>query len=219
MSEVRRPRRILPFKFLALRRRFGNRPFRLLDVGAGNHASTNTKAAFPNCVYSGIDLHRDYNNTDADIAAMDAFYEMDLTKLEFGAIPDRAFDAILVAHVIEHLPNGDDVLLGLVPKLAPGGLLYVEFPGPRSLRLPSMKGTLNFHDDETHVRVFTAQEVAGVLAGAGLAVRAAGTRRDWRGIVFFPFKVIHARFRYGFVPGSAFWDLLGFAEFVLAERA
>ncbi len=208
----------VPFRYLELQRRFGDRPFRLLDVGSGNHAATVAKTIFPRCTYAGIDVRRDYNNTEADFAAMDAFYEMDLRRLEFGAIPDAHFDAILMAHVIEHLENGDDVLRGLVPKLAPGGVLYAEFPGPRSLKLPSMRGTLNFHDDDTHVRLFTAREVAAVLAGAGLTVRRAGTRRDWRGIVFLPVRLVHARMRYGFVPGSVFWDLLGFADYVVAER-
>src|SRR5262249_39237240 len=140
------------------------------------------------CRYAGIDRRRDYNNDPGDLAAMDEFFELDLTTLAFGAIPDGAYDVVLMAHVIEHLANGDDVLRALVPKLAPGGMMYVEFPGPRSLHLPSMRGTLNFHDDDTHVRVFTAAEVAGILGGAGLRVVRAGTRRDWRGIVFLPLK-------------------------------
>jgi 2-polyprenyl-3-methyl-5-hydroxy-6-metoxy-1,4-benzoquinol methylase len=213
-----RRQRILPFKFLAVRRRFGDRPFRLLDVGAGNHGATLAKACFPACHYTGIDRDRGYNNDPADFARMDAFHELDLTRLEFGALPDGGFDLVMLAHVIEHLPNGDEVLRRLVPKLAPGGMMYVEFPGPRSLRLPSMRGTLNFHDDDTHVRVFTAAEVAGVLADAGLRVLRAGTRRDWRGIALLPLKVAHARWRHGFVPGSAFWDVLGFAEVVIADR-
>ena len=96
--------------------------------------------------------------------------------------------------------------------------MFVEFPGPTSLHLPWMRGTLNFQDDATHVRLLTAREVAGVLKGAGLRVLKSGPRGDWRGIPFLPFKVVHARCRFGYVPGSAFWDVLGFAEFVLAER-
>ena len=219
MTAVPRPRqRIVPFKFTHLRRRFGSRPFRLLDVGAGNHSATLAKACFPACRYSGIDRQRAYNNDAADFAAMDEFFELDLTTLEFGAIPDGAYDVVMLAHVIEHLHNGDDVLRALVPKLAPGGILYAEFPGPRSLHLPSMRGTLNFHDDDTHVRVFTAREVAGVLEGSGLTVLKSGTRRDWRGIVLLPLKIAHAYWRFRYIPGSAFWDVLGFADFVLAER-
>lgn len=217
---TRVPRRqwVLPFKYLAIGRRFGGRPFRMLDVGSGNHAARLAKACFPRCHYTGIDRDRLYNNDPADFAAMDEFFEMDLNHPDFDVIPDAAYDVIQVAHVIEHLPQGDRVLRGLVPKLAPGGIFYVEFPGPRSRNLPSMRGTLNFHDDDSHVRMFTAVEVAGVLREQGLDIRAAGERRDWRGIVLLPLKAAYARWRYGFVPGSAFWDLLGFAEYVIAER-
>lgn len=213
-----RRQRIVPFKFTHLRRRFGDRPFRMLDIGAGNHSATLARACFPAVRYSGVDRQRGYNNDDSDFAAMDEFFELDLTTLDFGAIRDGAYDVVMLAHVIEHLPNGDDVLRALVPKVAPGGVMYVEFPGPRSLHLPSMKGTLNFHDDETHVRLFTAAEVASVLRDAGLRIQRSGERRDWRGIVLLPLKVAHAWWRFRFIPGSAFWDVTGFAEFVLAER-
>ena len=125
---------------------------------------------------------------------------------------------IVMAHVIEHLHNGDAVLRALVPKLRPGGMLYVEFPGPRSLHLPSMRGTLNFHDDDTHVRLFTTPEVVGLLESEGLVVIRAGTRRDPVRILLTPIHAVRARRMHGFVPGGVLWDLFGFAERVVAVR-
>lgn len=207
-----------PHRFQELHRRFGARPFRLLDIGAGNHSATVTKRWFPRCHYAGVDRDKHYNNDERDFAAMDEFFELDLTRLGFSAIPDAGYDAILLAHVIEHLPNGDLVLRALVPKLKPGGLMVVEFPGPRSLRLPSKKGTLNFHDDATHVRVFSAAEVAGILRDCGLRVTRAGTRRDWRGILLLPVFALRAKQQHGYVPGGVFWDVLGFADEVVAVQ-
>lgn len=207
-----------PFKFREVIRRFGRGPFRMLDVGAGNHSATLARRWFPRCHYTGLDRERDYHNDAADFAAMDAFIELDLTTLALDPIPSGAFDVILMAHVVEHLWNGDAVLAGLASKLKPGGMLYVEFPGPRSLRLPSMRGTLNFHDDETHVRMFTADEVTRVLQSHGLVVERAGTRRDPLGIVLLPLHALKALRAHGFVPGGVFWDLFGFAEYVVATR-
>jgi len=209
----------IPHRFREVRRRYGRRPFRLLDVGAGNHSASLAKRWFPGCHYAGIDRDRNYHNDAADFAAMDEFFEMDLTRLEFGAIPDTGYDVLMLAHVIEHLPNGDAVLRALVPKLRPGGFVYVEFPGPRSLRLPSMRDTLNFHDDPTHVRVFDHREVADILRGCGLRVVRAGTRRDPVGILMMPVHAWKSVRRSGYVPGGVFWDLFGFADEVLAERA
>ena len=82
----------IPHRFREVRRRYGRRPFRLLDVGAGNHSASLAKRWFPGCHYAGIDRDRNYHNDAADFAAMDEFFEMDLTRLEFGAIPDAGYD-------------------------------------------------------------------------------------------------------------------------------
>ena len=64
-----------------------------------------------------------------------------------------------MVHVIEHLHNGDKVLEGLLTKLRSGGVIYIEYPGIRSTRLPSMRGSLNFSDDPTHVRLYSVPEI------------------------------------------------------------
>ena len=218
ISAHRRPPWFLPFRFREIQRRYGSRRFSFLDVGAGNRSASLTKACFPNCHYAGIDRERTYNNDPADLAAMDEFFELDLTSLDFGSVPNDRYDVMMLSHVIEHLWNGDEVLCRLVSKVRPGGFLYVEFPGPRSLHLPSMKGTLNFHDDDTHVRVFSAAQIASLLTSLGLHVARAGTRRDPLGILLTPLRAIKARLTHGYVPGGVFWDLFGFADVVIADR-
>lgn len=94
---------------------------------------------------------------------MEKFYELDLTLLDYAAIPNNFFDAIMMAHVIEHLHNGEEVLPLLVKKLKPGGHFYIEYPGKKSTTLPSMYGTLNFKDDPTHVRLYSVNELKKVF--------------------------------------------------------
>lgn len=209
----------MPPKFKPVRKRFGTRAFRMLDIGAGNHSATRTLNWFPTCHYTGVDRDRTYHNDPADFARMQAFHEVDLTTLAFDAIPDGAFDVIMMAHVVEHLPNADAVVRALCRKLAPGGIFVLEFPSPRSLTLPSMRGTLNFHDDDTHVRLWTLAEIGAALESGGLRVIASGRRRDVFRIVVTPVRVLWSLLRHGWVPGSAFWDLLGFADAIVAERA
>lgn len=190
----------------------------MLDVGCGNHSASLTKQWFPGCAYSGIDRSRDFYNDERDHRAMANFYELDLTKLDFSQIPDDAFDVLMMTHVIEHLPNGDRALSGLLPKVRKGGTAYVEFPSERSTRLPSKKGTLNFHDDETHCRVYSVAEVERVFRDAGWRVVRSGARRDWARIVLTPLAMVKSKIDLGYVAGSVFWDLLGFADYVLAEK-
>jgi SAM-dependent methyltransferase len=209
---------MVPFKLIDARRRFGTRAFDLLDVGCGNHSPSVTLRWLPGCRYSGLDVTPDYENDADDLRLMTRFYRVDLATLDYRGLPDAGFDYIVAAHVIEHLEHGDEALRRLVPKLRPGGAIYVEFPGERSLRLPSRQGCLNFHDDPTHVRLYTHQEVAGVLRDAGLRVVRAGTRRDWRGIALLPLRALKSRRDLGYVAGSVFWDLLGFSDHVVAEK-
>src|SRR5690606_34531212 len=111
----------------------------------------------------GVDRDRDYNNKVEDFKLMDQFFQIDLTTLQFDQIPDNHYDAIMMAHVIEHLPNGTEVIAQLIPKLKKGGLIYIEYPGLRSTKLPSKKGTLNFYDDDTHCRIYTQVELYNLI--------------------------------------------------------
>ncbi len=205
-------------KFIFLKRAFGKKPFRLLDIGAGNHSATKTKRVFPDCEYHGVDLEKDYNNSETDFKLMKAFYEMDLTKLDFSAIPENYFDAINMVHVIEHLYNGDEVIKGLLPKLKPGGYMYLEYPGEKSTRLPSMAGTLNFKDDATHVRVYSVKELSQLLGNNNFELLKGGMRRNYWFIMAMPFRIVGKWIHGKKLQGNIFWDLLGFAEFVWAKK-
>lgn len=45
-----------------------------------------------------------------------------------------------------------------------------------------------------------------------------GTKRDfWRTFLTLP-AILYSKKKYGYVSGSVFWDLLGFAEYVFAKK-
>jgi len=209
---------VINFKFAFIRRSFGNRPFKLLDVGAGNHSASRIVSLFGNCEYYGLDMDKSYNNNDADFKAMKDFYQLDLTKLDYSIVPDAYFDGIWMAHVIEHLYNGDKVLPGLLKKLSPGGYFYIEYPGIKSTKLPSMKGTLNFKDDSTHVRLYSVAELTKIFEQNGCTVISSGTRTNWFYILALPLRLLISLVKYGHVRGNVFWDLLGFAEYLYIKK-
>ena len=91
---------------------------------------------------------------------MKEFHDLDLAEdlQKLDSFPDGFFDVAILSHVIEHLPNGTDVLSRVADKVKAGGRLYVEFPSVRSLKLPSFSaGVLHFCDDPTHVRRYEIQ--------------------------------------------------------------
>jgi SAM-dependent methyltransferase len=205
-------------KFYYLQRSFGQKKFSLLDVGAGNHSASKTKKLFPHCEYYGIDLNRQFNNDENDFAVMRAFYEMDLTRLQFDIIPDDHFDFIRMTHIIEHLFNGDEVIKNLLPKLKKEGFIYIEYPGQKSTNLPSMNGTLNFYDDPTHVRIYSVKELAALLKKHNCSILSSGTRRNWVFLIAMPLRIIGNLLRGKKPQANMFWDILGFAEFVYARK-
>jgi len=205
-------------KFNFLKKAVGNKPFNLLDIGSGNHSPSKTTGLFPKCNYYGLDLNKDYSYNELDSKALKGFYEMDLTKLEFDELPDNFFDFIMIAHVIEHLHNGDEVLKLLSKKLKKGGHIYIEYPGQKSTKLPSMYGTLNFYDDPTHVRIYSVNELKILMNKIGFKVESAGVRRSWFYIFAIPLKVFGSVLRGKKVIANTFWDLLGFAEYVYAVK-
>jgi ubiquinone/menaquinone biosynthesis C-methylase UbiE len=209
---------IIPHKFRFLPSNFKNQEFNLFDVGAGSHSATKTQNIFPKCNYYGIDITKEYENDENDFKAMKGFYQMDLTKLQFDEIPDSFFDVIIMSHIIEHLYNGDLVIEGLVKKLKKGGKIYIEYPGEKSTKLPSMKRTLNFYDDPTHVRIYSVPEINNVLVNNNFNVLKKGTRRYWPYIILLPFTIVTEFIKYKFIPGGVFWDLMGFAEYLYAEK-
>lgn len=209
---------ITPHKFRFIPKGLKSNTFNLLDVGAGSHSATKTKKQYPLCNYYGIDITKSYENDEADFNAMSGFYQMDLTQLNFSEIPDNFFDVIVMSHIIEHLHNGDQVIAGLMPKLKQNGYVYIEYPCKASTKLPSMKRTLNFYDDPTHVRIYSTDEVSGVLTKSSIQTLKSGRRRYWPYILLLPLTLVTETLKYGFVPGGVFWDITGFAEYVFAQK-
>jgi len=191
----------------------------MLDIGAGNKSATKITGVFPNCEYYGLDISKEYNYSETDFVRMKAFYEIDLTTLQFDEIPDDFFDAMWMVHVIEHLHNGDQVLPALLKKLKPGGYFYIEYPGKKSTTLPSMYGTLNFNDDPTHVRLYSVPELRDIFERNGCTVLKSGTRRNWVYIISTPARVLLSVIKGKRVEANLFWDALGFAEFLFAKKA
>ena len=207
-------------RFRLLRREFGDRQFKCLDVGAGHSVTVFSRRA-PNCEYYGVEFFIDYSEEER--SKMKELWEIDLTKLEFDVIPDNYFDAINLSHIIEHLQNGDEVISKIQSKLKSGGVIYIEYPGEKSTRLPRWKKrntTLNFYDDDTHVRVFNTQEVENILLKHGFRTLSSGTRRSWMHILaVMPVGVLGWIFLRKRLRGDYFWDLLGFAEYVFARKS
>lgn len=195
----------------------GRSGLRILDVGCGNGSASLTKKYFPDCIYHGIDKNRDLI-PESECSFLEKFYEIDLDTGRLAVVADGWYDWVVASHVIEHLHSGVRVLEELSTKVRPGGILYIETPTERSLGFPSMPGTLNFHDDPTHVRVYTPDELLDVLKRRGFDILRSGVRRSAKRLLLFPFHLLWSLVRYREIRGTVFWDVMGFAAVIIARR-
>jgi len=106
----------------------------------------------------------------------------------------------------------------LFPKLKPGGYMYIEYPGLKSTKLPSMYGTLNFKDDPTHVRLYSVKELTDLFEKNQFRVLRSGTRRNPWFIMSMPFRIVVSMLKGKKLQGNIFWDILGFAEYLWVQK-
>ncbi|MCE1163859.1 MAG: class I SAM-dependent methyltransferase [Bacteroidetes bacterium] len=189
----------------------------ILDVGAANGSPEMFFSYFKGYEYDALDIDEECLSEKGK-KLINRFYKADLEKDDLSEIPDNHYDYVVLSHVIEHIDNGEKALEKLALKIRNGGLMYAEYPSAKSARLPSMKGTLNFYDDPTHKRFYDLNKLKNVLSGNGFEILKCGVKRDILRIAGIPYMVVKSLIKLGYVRGSAFWDLFGFAEFLLARR-
>ena len=91
-------------------------------------------------------------------------------------LPERGFDSIILADVLEHLVDPGAVLTALSEKLAPAGEIIVTLPNVRhwSVLRGLLEGSWDYQEagilDRTHLRFFTRRSAVDLFEGAGYAV-------------------------------------------------
>lgn len=190
----------------------------ILDIGIANHSPSLARRWFPDCRYFGADIRDDHLDA-ADRRAMEHFYPLTVDGDGYDAIPDGAFDLVVMSHVIEHMPAPMPIVARMCRKLKPGGYIWISFPSMRALELPP---DLQFCGDETHVRVVDVKEVANTLLDSGVRIVHAGRTRDALrfalGVVLLP----QAYLRYlltGRMPGRGLCYVLGYEDDVFGRRS
>jgi 2-polyprenyl-3-methyl-5-hydroxy-6-metoxy-1,4-benzoquinol methylase len=142
---------------------------RVLDAGCG-FATTSARIQKLGNEVTGIE-----SSAEACVVARQRLarvIEADLT----AATPDGAYDTIIFADVLEHLPWPVGVLERYLQFLAPGGSVIISLPnvGLWSVRFAHLFGQWNYEEtgvlDRTHLRFFTRSTARWMIGQAGLDV-------------------------------------------------
>lgn len=203
-----------------LKRKKNNKKHNILDIGCGGDSPYQTKIIFPFSRYVGLDRDFNYHNSHKSINLIDRKIKHDLNSdIQFleTILENEYFDIIIFNHTIEHTFKGLEILELVTRKLKPEGCIYIEFPSIRSLSLPSIRGTLNFCDDSTHLKLYSIQEVANTLLSNKCNIIKGGRRLNWISIFTLPLRLLMCFIRKK-SPAGILWDLFGFADFVFGYK-
>jgi hypothetical protein len=81
-----------------------------------------------------------------------------------------------------------------------------------------MEGCLNFHDDKSHVRVYSVPELKQIFEECGCTILKSGIRRNYYYIAAMPFRIIWSLLKNKKLNANLFWDICGFAEFLAIRK-
>ncbi len=147
----------------------------VLDVGCAGGYLAAELLAHGAVAVDGLEL--DPDDAEAARAVCRTVFEGSIEDAGVAAVvPAAAYDAIVLADVLEHLRAPEAALLALVPKLRQGGRIVVSVPNVAhwSLRLSLLRGRFRYEDtgllDRTHLRFFTHATLHELLDSVGLNV-------------------------------------------------
>ena len=138
-----------------------------------------------------------------------------------ASLADRFFDSITCMHLIEHLTTVTNLWREIARVLKPAGRVYIETPGPESVRTRSApnelrgKVTLNFFDDPTHVLPVTREVMASAAREHGLIPAKSGKSRNWIFAASYPFFALLPARRQRYVA-KLHW--LGWSVYLIARK-
>lgn len=173
------------------------------------------------------ELRPDLKLYATDVAGVPEHYPADCAfhrgDIEREPLPWLAasMDGITCMHVIEHLRELTVLLQESVRLLKPGGCIYFETPHPKSLTLASPPGvaagtfTLNFFDDQTHVKPVAVGALAQQVRATGLEPLRSGISRNWLFAAAYPFFALMPPGRKKF---TALIHWIGWSAYLIARK-
>ncbi|MUL63463.1 hypothetical protein BOO86_03215 [Mycobacterium sp. CBMA 234] len=189
----------------------------VFDIGCGNDSPYVFKSVRPDIRYVGLDVG-DYGVDHDPNQYADQYLVVPPTKF-LGAIEERPgeFDAVVSSHNLEHCMEPDGVVTAMARALRPDGRIYLAFPSADTVHFPSRDGTLNFFDDDTHVRPPDYRRVIGLLTAAGITIDFAAERyRPLNWVLLGLINEPLSRARKKVLRGT--WALYGFETVIWGTR-
>ncbi|ABB14724.1 glycosyltransferase [Carboxydothermus hydrogenoformans] len=147
---------------------------RVLDVGcAAGLLGKKLKTERPGTIVYGVEINRDIAQEAEQY--LDKVLVGDIYE-KINELPDRFFDTIILADVIEHLNVPEVIIKKLKSKLAHNGEFIISVPNFRhwSVIMKILFGDLSYEEagimDKTHLRIFTKYIIHNMMKNLNLEV-------------------------------------------------
>jgi SAM-dependent methyltransferase len=190
----------------------------LLDLGSSDGETLCHMAELrPDLSFASVDIAGIPPRTPPNTKFVQANLESDVLPWS-----DGSFDSITCMHVVEHLHSMANLWREVARLLNGGGRVYIETPGPQSVKTPSppaaLRGkiTLNFYDDPTHIAPVSVASLDRAAREVGLTVKRTGRARNWLFAAAYPLLSLLPRTRKRYVA-KLHW--LGWSVYLIAEKA
>ena len=121
-------------------------------------------------------LERDEEAAAVAASSYEEVHVVDLDLCDSLPVPERFFDVVLCADVLEHLREPERGLRLVRPHLAPGATVVVSLPNVAhfSVRVPLLLGRFEYGPsgilDRTHVRLYTFRTARQLVTSCGFDV-------------------------------------------------
>ena len=144
----------------------GERIGRLLEIGSGSGVFLNGMQLLGWQV-EGIDV-----DPEAVAIARNKYsIEVRNGSLTEQKYPSGTFDAVVMSHVIEHVPDPRALLSECRRVLAPGGTLVITTPNVRSLGHRRFQSAWVCLDPPRHLNIFSLNSLGTMVTDSGLSPR------------------------------------------------